>query len=79
MIDETETDDTDELYDVIVYEIATGIVDTIAGERMREFSGFYNANKRLETVLGRINDRYDAAIVETGKYKVGDVYKWLVP
>ena len=26
-------------------------------------------------VLGRINDRFDAAIVETGKYKKGDVYK----
>jgi len=62
------------LYDVIIYEIETGIVDAIPGVGMKKCSGFYNAEKRLETVLERINPQYDAEIVETGKYKKGDVF-----
>ena len=65
----------DQLYDVVIYEAETGIVESIAGERLRYYSGFYNAAKRLDTVIGRLNNRYDAAIVPTGKYKKGDKYK----
>lgn len=65
----------DKLYDVIIYEIETGIVDTIAGHGMRKSTGFHNAEKRLNMVLGRINDSFDAVIVETGKYRKGDIFR----
>lgn len=65
----------EELFDVVIYEIATGVVASIAGERMRRDVGFYNAEKRVETVLyqGNLNDRYTAKIVPAGQYKKGDI------
>ena len=35
--------------------------------------GFHNAEKRLDTVLPRLNHLFNVTIVETGKYKKGDV------
>lgn len=64
--------DVDDICDVLIYEVATGKVDAIVGESMRRGRGFYNAEKRLETALGRINDQFDACIVPTGVFKVGD-------
>lgn len=62
-------------FDVVIYEISSGIVDTIAGENMRLLTGFYNATKRLETVLlrGNLNDRHAAKIVPAGSATKGDV------
>lgn len=60
-------------WDVLIFKIEDRKVDTIAGERMRKHDGFHNANKRLETVLGRLNEHYNACIVHHGEYKVGDV------
>lgn len=65
---------TDQLYDVVIYEIATRKIDTIAGKDLRLASGHYNAERRLDTVLPRLNDRYNAEIVEAGKYRKGDVF-----
>jgi hypothetical protein len=59
-------------YDVVIYEIETGIIDAITGKCMAKSTGFYNAHKRLETTLARINNRYYAKIVPTGTYKKGD-------
>lgn len=64
---------SNDLFDVVIYEIESGKIDAIAGERMKRDTGFYNAEKRLDTVLPRLNDRYNACIVPTGKYKKGDV------
>lgn len=61
-------------YDVIIYNVETRKIDSVPGVDMNLDSGFYNANKRLETVLGRINEQYDAEIVESGKYKEGDIF-----
>jgi hypothetical protein len=61
------------LYDVVIYEKATRKVASVIGRDMRLCEGFYNATKRRETALGRINDNYGAAIVEAGKYDEGDV------
>jgi hypothetical protein len=61
------------LWDVIIVEIATGKVDSIAGSSMQRSTGFHNAEKRMETVLGRINERYTVMIVPAGKVKVGGV------
>jgi hypothetical protein len=67
--------ESDARYDVIIYCIETGIVDTVAGKDMRLSSGsFHTAEKRLSTVLPRLNELYDAQIVPTGKYKVGDKF-----
>ena len=60
------------LFDVVIYEIATRKINQIAGEKMRMDEGFYNAEKRRETASERLNIGYDAAIVESGKYKKGD-------
>lgn len=61
----------EQLYDVIVYEIATGRVYNIVGKGLTE----RKADRRQDTMLSRMNERYDAEIVETGKYTFGDVYK----
>jgi hypothetical protein len=65
-----------ERYDVIIYEIESGRVDTIAGKDMPLDSGsFHTAEKRLETVLPRLNGHYNAAIVPAGVYSVGKTYR----
>lgn len=61
------------LFDVVIYEIATRKVDTITGKDLRMRKGHYNAERRLETTEGRLNDRYDAEIVPAGKFKAGDI------
>lgn len=65
-------DNPDARFDVVIYEIASGKIDMIAGENLRRDTGFYNAEKRINTVLPRLNDAYSARIVDTGKYRVGD-------
>jgi len=63
-----------ELFDVVIVDMQTRIVESVVGKSMRRTQGFYNAEKRLETAFGRINlDRYTAYIVPAGKYKEGDV------
>jgi hypothetical protein len=64
---------SEDLYDVIIYELKTGRVDTIAGKGMKLDSGFYNAEKRSATVMPRLNDDYSVRIVPAGLYKVEDV------
>ena len=63
------------LFDVVIVEIATRKVESIAGTRMERDKGFYNAEKRLETVISRINEDYFASIVPAEKYQVGDLLK----
>lgn len=64
---------TEPLFDVIIYKIDTREVSTIVGKAMRRDSGFYNAEKRAETALMRVNDRYGVEIVPTGLVDTGDV------
>lgn len=64
-------------YDVIIYNIVTREIDAVIGKEMNLDKGFYNAERRLNTVLtgpGRLDtDRFWAIIVDAGKYKKGDV------
>lgn len=61
-------------WDVVIYEMATSKVVSIAGTDLRESGSFHTADKRMETVLSRINlDHYSAAKVPPGKYKVDDI------
>lgn len=65
-----------ERFDVVIYELESGRVDTIAGQDMPLDSGsFHTADKRLMTVLPRLNEHYSARIVPAGKYGKGDVLK----
>lgn len=66
------TPDGSELFDVVIYNLHTSEIDAVVGERLRLDTGFHNAEKRLETALSRINDRYNAVIVPAGKYRKGD-------
>jgi hypothetical protein len=66
----TEIGITRPLYDVIVFNRETRIIDHLAG------TGLVNekADDRLITVFTRINDRYGGAVVDAGKYNKGDTY-----
>lgn len=61
------------LWDVVIVEIATGKVESIVGKSMYRTKGFYNAEKRAESAISRLNDNFTARIVPTGKYPVGSV------
>lgn len=62
-----------DLRDVVIYEIATKKIDTIAGKAMEYDGPRECVSRRLATVLPRLNDRYDACSVPSGKYEKGDV------
>lgn len=55
--------------DVVIFEIETKKIDAIAGRDLP----WRSVERRLATVLPRLNDRYDACTVPPGKYNVGDV------
>ncbi len=62
-------------WDVVIYEIGTRKIESIAGKDMKRDTGFTNAEKRMETVLLRINTSYSCRIVPAGKYQKGDELK----
>ena len=60
-------------FDVVVYNYETRVIERIVGKSMPLNSGsFYTAEKRLETMLERLNEKYNAHIVPAGVYRVGD-------
>lgn len=59
-------------YDVVIYNIETKKIESIAGSDLPMCSGFHSASKRLATVAPRLNEHYDCSIVPSGKYKEGD-------
>ncbi len=61
------------LWDVVIYEIATGKIDTIAGKDMVKTGSFHTVEKRINTLLPRLNEQYSVKALPAGKYKVGDV------
>jgi len=60
-------------WDVVIYEIGTGKVNTIAGTDLPETGSFHTVAKRLDTVRERLNEAYYAIRVPPGKYKKGDI------
>ena len=64
---------TTKLYDVVIYELETGKIESIPGKSMRMNKGHFNAKKRLDTVIPRLNEHYWATIVTAGQYKIGDI------
>lgn len=69
--------ETEELYDVVIYDKATRNIDAIIGSSMRSWdgrgTGRNTAELRVQTGQERINEHYDCVMVEAGKYKKGDV------
>lgn len=67
---------TEPRFDVVIYNYETRIIESIAGEDMRcsgrEGSYSQSAEKRVDTVLPRLNDSYGVMIVATGKFNKGD-------
>lgn len=62
----------DQRYDVVIYNADDCKIESMAGENMPLARGsFHTAEKRLSTVLPRLNEDYTADIVPTGKYKKG--------
>lgn len=61
-----------ERYDVVIYERATRVIDSIAGTDLPESGSFHTVGKRLETVAPRLNQYYGVKAVEAGKYAKGD-------
>lgn len=64
---------TDKLWDVVIVEIRTGKIESFAGDHMRRSGGFHCAERRADTVLGRLNENFTTRIVPTNTYKLGDV------
>lgn len=68
---------TEELYDVVIYEKATRKIDAVIGTNMRSWdgrgTGRSSAELRVQTGQERINDAYECEMVAAGKYKDGDV------
>ncbi|MGV0949259.1 MAG: hypothetical protein ACOYB3_01210 [Azonexus sp.] len=58
--------------DVVIYEIETRIVESVVGRNLDD-KGFHTVDKRVETVAGRLNDRFDVMAVPAGKYDKGSV------
>lgn len=65
------------LYDVVIYEKATGKIDAIIGTNMRRWDGTgtgrNTAELRVQTGEERINENYGCKMVVAGKYQKGDV------
>ena len=68
---------TEQLYDVVIYEKATRKIDAVIGKDMKRWDGHGSerntAELRVQTGQERINDHYDCEMVVAGKYQRGDV------
>lgn len=73
----SDTQTKEELFDVVIFEIATRKIDSVIGTNMRRWdgsgSGRNTAELRQQTGQERVNDRYDVEIVDAGKYAVGSI------
>lgn len=65
--------ETEKLYDVVIYQLASGEIASIPGKSMRMDTGMLNARRRRNTVRDRLNEHYSAVIVVAGQYKKGDI------
>jgi len=73
-----EEQPSEERVDVLIYEIKTRTVSTVAGSNLRKHARHksdmgYSAERRIEAVAGRLNDNYTVGMFAVGKFKPGDV------
>ncbi len=73
----SNTQTTEELFHVVIFEIATRKIDSVIGTNMKLWdgtgSGRNTAELRQQTGQERVNDRYAVEIVDAGKYAVGSI------
>ena len=62
--------DTEFRWDVVVVEYATRVVETVVGTSLNE----RQADRRMATVMPRLNDRFGVVQVPAGSLKKGDVW-----
>jgi hypothetical protein len=78
-------DSPDARYDVLIYNMETNIVDTVAGTDLPIKGSFHTVRKRVDAAHDRINlDRYSVLTLPTGRRKKGDLLtqediNWDVP
>jgi hypothetical protein len=72
-MNEVEEAAAPERFDVVIFEIETREVDTIAGANLPADGNGENARRRVRTVEPRLNDRYAVTAVPAGAYAVGDI------
>lgn len=69
--------ETEVLYDVVIYEKTTRKIASIIGTNMESWdgngSGRNTAELRVQTGQERINEHYECEMVTAGKYKKDDV------
>ncbi len=74
-----KSNQTEELFDVIIYKISTNEIDSIISTNMKSFDGTgtgrNTAELRVQTGQERINEHYECVMVEAEKYKKGDLFK----
>lgn len=64
----------DKRWDVVVFDMATRKVVSVAGTDLPESGSFHTVDKRVDTVLGRINlHNFSVAKVPPGKYGLNSV------
>ena len=64
---------TETKWDVFIYEYATRKIESVAGRDLPASGSFHTVGKRIETVLGRLNDNYGVTAVPSGRFQKGDV------
>lgn len=62
------------LFDVVIVECETRVVQSVAGRDLPRVGSFHTVDKRIETVLSRINDQFFATEAPAGRFKAGDVF-----
>lgn len=66
----------EQLYDVFIYEAATGKIESVIGQSLKSWDGAESerntAELRVQTGQERINDRFRCEMFEVGKYQKGD-------
>ena len=68
---------TEERFDVVIYEKATRKIEVVVGTSLRKWDGTGTGRHTAESferiARGRINEEFSVKIVTAGKHKEGDI------
>jgi uncharacterized protein YijF (DUF1287 family) len=64
-----------QLYDVVVYDVSTRLIETFVGRDLPMQTGLLSAVRRRDTWQRRVNDKFAVAVVVADKYKSGEILK----
>jgi len=60
-------------WDVFIFEYGSRKIETLAGSDLPEAGSFHTVQKRIDTVLPRLSDKFGVIAVPAGQFKVGDL------